>query len=212
MVEAVRLTRSGCTFTLKKASVSHSGFSDGVQDRRASIWRRCVAARNFCASGLIVATRPNLAISIMFSLKIVGLQSTQYLSPVLIAIPQFLHRTGGRGDGSRLEEALPLASSRRRCVSLVAGGLSQLGLRIADHSICAIRSACVATARPHKEAVSERRAARELTIRQLPFLSSKNQSRRNCPFCIHSSKYRSICGRTGSIKSQARLSRAVKSA
>jgi hypothetical protein len=86
--------------------------------------------------------------------------------------------------------------------------LLPLGFREFDQSVRATHSAKGATARPHIRAVCDSSTARALINRQVPSRCSKNQARFSGSRVIHSSKKASTCGRTGSIRSHVRLSRA----
>ena len=88
---------------------------------------------------------------------------------------------------------------------------SRVSLAELDQSARVTHSAKGATARPHIGAVSDRRAAKGAIRRQFPSLCSKSHSRLSGSFMIQSSRNASTCGRTGSIRSQARLSRALVS-
>ena len=93
------------------------------------------------------------------------------------------------------------------CVRRVGGPILRLGLDIVWESVRAIHSANGATACLHIGAVCDSRTANDPISRQLPLRSSKNHSFFSGVFVIKSKRYPSINGRTGSIRSHARLSR-----
>jgi hypothetical protein len=103
---------------------------------------------------------------------------------------------------------MPFASRLRLWVKRVAGPVSWLGFRCLVHNWRVTHSAKGATARAHIGAVSDSLTANGAMSRQFPSRPSKNHSRFSGSRVIQSSTQASTSGRTGSIRSQAKLSRA----
>ena len=139
-------------------------------------------------------------------------QVAQLVRPSWIVLPQPRHRLSRRGalidDG---KGGAPFTSRLTRCVSRVAGADSRASLAELDQSARVTHSAKGATARPHIGIVSDSRATKGAIRRQFPSLCSKSHSRLSGSFIIQSSRNASTCGRMGSIRSHARLSRALVS-
>ena len=88
------------------------------------------------------------------------------------------------------------------------GATSRADFVMVDQSVRATHSAKGATARPQVGAVSDNRAVNNPIRRQLPSRCSKNHSRPSGSRVIQSSTKASTWGRTASIKSHAKESRA----
>jgi len=199
--------RSGWICCENTSLVSQVGCSDSSHSEHACACRRRDATCLARASGLRAATRPSLAAPTRRSVAPPIARSAQLVRPTWMVLPhprqRFSRRGGETGDGSGDP---PFASRLRRCVNRVAGPGSPLATGF--QNMRATDSATGATARPHIGAVSERRAQSDAIRRQFPSRCSKNHSRLTGSRVIQSSKNASTCGRTGSMRSQARLSRA----
>jgi hypothetical protein len=77
---------------------------------------------------------------------------------------------------------------------------------VADQSVCATHSANGATARPQVGTDSDSRIANGAIKRQLPSRCSKSHCRASGSRVIQSRTKASTLGRTGSMRSQAKLS------
>src|SRR5271169_5238544 len=102
---------------------------------------------------------------------------------------------------------IPFASRFRSCVRRVAGTSILEVLELLDHKVRNIHSAKGPKACFQSLEVSESWAANSPVSRQLPSLSSKNHFRCNDTLRNQSNRKPSTCGRIGSIRSQAKLSR-----
>src|SRR5580658_3250584 len=92
---------------------------------------------------------------------------------------------GGRGGSTfAVSDSTPLTARLCEPVNRVAGKRLRLNFGLEIQTSRLTRSAIGATARAHVCAVSDRRAVSEDMSRQLPFLCSKNHSRRKASFVI----------------------------
>ena len=200
---------NGCICCVNTSPVSQAGCVDASQAEHASACRCREAACLARLSELCAATRPRLAALIRRSVAPPMAHSPQFVRPIRMTFPhprqRFSLRGGGIGGGSG---DLPFATRLCRCVKRVGSAKSRNGFRSRDHSVPATHSAIGATARPQVGAVSESLTASAAISRQLPSRCSRNHSRLRGSRVTQSTKNPSIWGRTTSIRSQARLSRA----
>src|SRR6516164_3619504 len=208
IVLTVSLGRPGRILLLYTFSFSHFGSSEGFQLRMAANCLVWVADRRASALGLWVAMRPNFACARRFSRFTMGTQFKQKREPVVTVPPQTPQRGLVLGRTGVVERGV-VRSARLRfdCVNLVGRGLNGDRLSLPCQKILAASSAYGATARRQVIAVCESSAANSPINRQFPFACSKNQFLRKGPRLSQSKTYASTRGLTGSIKSQARLSR-----
>lgn len=208
MSEVESPASSGWIVRSKNSSVSQSGWSVGDQSACAFRCWRCVFPCFSNALDVWPAMRPAFATSLRRSVTSGIAHSRQCVLRASISLPQ--PRQSLRGCGARSARGIegpPCASRFRLCVKRVAGPFSRLSFRL-DHSCRATHSATGATARAHIGAVSDSFTAKAAMSRQFPFCSSKNHSRLSGSRVIQSSTHASTSGRIGSMRSQARLSRA----
>src|SRR6266478_9983392 len=93
-------------------------------------------------------------------------------------VPHVRHSRGGRGGVGTGRLSSPFASRRRRWVRCVAAIIWRDEVRIVDERLRTTVSTIGATLCPHVIAVSESPTVNDPIRRHVPFLSSKNHSRR----------------------------------